>query len=384
VITSLGLVGKTATPESHTTKVILLTDKRCGVSTKVEGTLEQGILAGERAAQAVPPQLHLRFLSRNAKINIGSKVYSSGVGGLFPADLLLGRVKQFISGDVSGEAIVEPAVDFSTLDLVFVIELKTEPPAQETPTPPKPADQAQLRQQSDTAIRMKPALANQWTALKKAGLLADLPAEALPFDKGESEERGMKSGLQFRFDVSRAAGHRWLLASVYRSKNVDEASLQWPEPPEAFQRTYVAAGQCAISILSSDGEHLIIIVSQQKPSILIAPDESQEPRPSGILAPEYHGKGFTQNEAMPTLEVALQTLRPTITPQDAQLPTFRPQPRQYRLQAAAPPSAPTLDMPFPLNRLHGELSAESKKALRRSLGSRNRMQQTLWVRAPQR
>lgn len=383
VITSVGLVGKTATPEPHTTKVILLSDELCRVSAKVEGTLEQGILSGKRAAQAVQPQLHLRFLSRFAKINVGASVYSSGEGGVFPADLLLGRVKQFISGDVSGEAIVEPAVDFSTLDQVLVIEPKTEPSAQEAPTPPKPADQAQLRQQSDAAIRMQPALANQWTALKKAGLLADLPAEALPFDKGESEERGMKSGLQFRFDVSRAAGHRWLLASVYRSKNVDEASLQWPEPPEAFQRTYVAAGQCAISILSSDGEHLIIIVYQQKPSILIAPDESQEPRPSGILAPEYHGKGFTQIEAKATLNVYLQTLRLTITPQDAQLPTFRPQPRQYRVQAPAPHSAPTLDMPFPLNRLHQDLSVDSEKALRRSLGSGTRMQQTLWVRAPQ-
>jgi cell division protein FtsI/penicillin-binding protein 2/beta-lactamase regulating signal transducer with metallopeptidase domain len=362
VVTSVGLVGKTDTPEPYFTKVILLTDELCRVSAKVEGTQEQGILNGEKMVREVSPQLHLRFLSRQGKIDSGSRVSSSGEGGVFPAGLFLGRVKQFKSGDISGEALVEPAVDFSTLDRVFVIEMKAEAPVQEAPAPAKSADQAQLRQPSDAAVRMKPALANQWAYLKKAGLLADLPAEAQPFDTGESEERGMKSGRQFRFDVSRAAGHRWLLASVYRSKNVDEASLQWPEPPEAFQRTYLAAGHCTISILSSDGEHLIIIVSQAKPSI---------------------SRSLTQSEAMPTLDVALQTLRPTISSQKVRLPTFRPQPGQRRLQAPASSSAPTLEMPFPLNRLHGDLSAESEKALRRSLGSGSRMQQALWVRASQ-
>ena len=124
VITSVGLVGKTSTLAPHMAKVILLTDEMCRVSAKIEGTLEQGILAGERAALEVRPELHLRFLSRNANINAGAGIYSSGEGGVFPADLLLGRVKRFENREISGEAIVEPAVDFSTLDYVFVIEMQ--------------------------------------------------------------------------------------------------------------------------------------------------------------------------------------------------------------------------------------------------------------------
>lgn len=131
VITSVGLVGKTSTLAPHMTKVILLTDEMCRVSAKIEGTLEQGILAGERAALEVRPELHLRFLSRNANINAGAGVYSSGEGGVFPADLLLGRVKRFENREISGEAIVEPAVDFSTLDHVFVIEMQVAEPAPE-------------------------------------------------------------------------------------------------------------------------------------------------------------------------------------------------------------------------------------------------------------
>ncbi len=136
VITSVGLVGKTSTLAPHMTKVILLTDEMCRVSAKIEGTLEQGILAGERAALEVRPELHLRFLSRNANINAGAGVYSSGEGGVFPADLLLGRVKRFENREISGEAIVEPAVDFSTLDHVFVIEMQVAEPAPEPPTQP--------------------------------------------------------------------------------------------------------------------------------------------------------------------------------------------------------------------------------------------------------
>lgn len=127
VITSMGLVGKTSTLAPHLAKVILLTDEMCHVSAKVEGTLDQGILMGERAALEVRPELHLRFLNRNSNINAGAAIYSTGEGGVFPADLLLGRVKRFENREISGEAIIEPAVDFSTLDYVFVIEMQAAP-----------------------------------------------------------------------------------------------------------------------------------------------------------------------------------------------------------------------------------------------------------------
>lgn len=136
VITSVGLVGKTSTLAPHMAKVILLTDEMCRVSAKIEGTLEQGILGGERAALEVRPELHLRFLNRSANINAGAGVYSSGEGGVFPPDLLLGRVKRFENREISGEAVVEPAVDFSTLDYIFVIEMQVAEPAPEPPAQP--------------------------------------------------------------------------------------------------------------------------------------------------------------------------------------------------------------------------------------------------------
>ena len=130
VISANGLIGKTGKMAPHMAEVILLTDEMCRVSSKIEGTLEQGIIAGERAGLDLRPDLRLRFLNRNAVINPGSNVVSTGEGGVFPAGLLIGRVKRFENKDITGEAVVEPAVDFSMLEYVFVLDLQSAVEAQ--------------------------------------------------------------------------------------------------------------------------------------------------------------------------------------------------------------------------------------------------------------
>jgi rod shape-determining protein MreC len=127
VITNDGLVGKTGKLTPRMAEVILLTDEMCRVSAKVEGSFEQGILYGERAGLDIIPNLHLRYLNRDAPIQPGASVLSSGEGGVFPANLMLGRVVRFENRDISGEAIVKPAVDFSRLEHVFVIEMQAVP-----------------------------------------------------------------------------------------------------------------------------------------------------------------------------------------------------------------------------------------------------------------
>ncbi len=124
VISSSGLIGKTGKMAPHMAEVILLTDEMCRVSAKVDGTLEQGIISGERGGLDMRPDLHLRFLSRAAVINPGSLVHSTGDGGVFPAGLLIGRVKRFEMKDITGEAVVEPAVDLSQIRHVFVLDVQ--------------------------------------------------------------------------------------------------------------------------------------------------------------------------------------------------------------------------------------------------------------------
>src|SRR4051812_42045088 len=126
VITDIGLVGKTGKVAAHTAEVILLTDEECRVAARVEGTQSQGILTGERGGFETRPELRLRFLDPRMKIEPGANVYSVGVdGGVLPAGLYLGKVKAFAVKDISGEAVVDSAVDFSLLEDVFIVHMAT-------------------------------------------------------------------------------------------------------------------------------------------------------------------------------------------------------------------------------------------------------------------
>src|SRR5438309_8032006 len=120
VVTDEGLVGKTTTVGANITVVLLVSDENCRVAANVEGTREQGIITGERVA-GQSPLLHLNFLSKQANLQPGQKVYTSGVGGVFPAGLLVGAVKSFRVRELDGQGQLNPAVDLSKLEDVFVV-----------------------------------------------------------------------------------------------------------------------------------------------------------------------------------------------------------------------------------------------------------------------
>ena len=125
VITDVGLVGKIGKVVEHTAEVLLLTDEECRVASRIEGTLAKGILTGSRGGLETRPDLRLRFLDSALKVEPGANVYSSGDGLVFPAGLVIGKVKQYELKDISGEATVESSVDFSLLDDVFVVHMET-------------------------------------------------------------------------------------------------------------------------------------------------------------------------------------------------------------------------------------------------------------------
>lgn len=122
VLTAEGLVGRTTTVAKNTSIVILLTDENCQVAARVEGTNEQGIVSGRRVTGNSAPELVLNFLNRDANLQPGMKVFTAGVSGaVYPAGVLLGTVKEFRTRELDGQAVVQPAVDFSRLEDVFVV-----------------------------------------------------------------------------------------------------------------------------------------------------------------------------------------------------------------------------------------------------------------------
>ena len=121
VLTEEGLVGKTTIVADHAAMVILISDENCRVAANVEGTREQGIVKGERTSQSTLPVISLNFLSKQANLTTGQKVYTSGVGGVFPSGVLVGAVREFKQRELDGYATIVPAVDLSTIEDVFIV-----------------------------------------------------------------------------------------------------------------------------------------------------------------------------------------------------------------------------------------------------------------------
>ncbi len=121
VVTEQGLVGKTTTVSDSVSVILLVSDENCRVAANVEGTREQGIVSGERIVGALAPLLDLNFLSKQANLQPGAKVYTSGVGGVFPSGLLIGSVKEYKMRELDGQARLNAAVDLAKLEDVFVV-----------------------------------------------------------------------------------------------------------------------------------------------------------------------------------------------------------------------------------------------------------------------
>ena len=122
VVADGGLVGKVdRVGDKNVSSVILLTDEACKVSVQIEGTPEVGILSGQRGQYEAEPLLRLRFLSTKARISPGTRVFTTGLGGLFPSNLLVGTVESVIPGPLDTEALVRPSVDFTDLSTVFLL-----------------------------------------------------------------------------------------------------------------------------------------------------------------------------------------------------------------------------------------------------------------------
>ncbi len=123
VLTDAGIVGKTTTVAKNESIVLLVTDETCRIAAKVEGSREQGIISGVRLQESTGAgELHLNFLTKAADLQPDQKIYTAGVsGGVFPSGILVGTVKRFTVRALDGQAIVDPAVDVSTVEDVFVV-----------------------------------------------------------------------------------------------------------------------------------------------------------------------------------------------------------------------------------------------------------------------
>ncbi|MDP0489731.1 MAG: rod shape-determining protein MreC [Verrucomicrobiota bacterium JB023] len=122
VLAEGGLVGRVDKSfDTDVAEVVLVSDESCQVSVYIEGTPEKGILSGQPGQFGGDPLLRVRYLSKNAAIQPGMRVLTTGSGRLFPPDIMVGTVVRRIPGSYEDEALVKPSVDLHNLNVVFVL-----------------------------------------------------------------------------------------------------------------------------------------------------------------------------------------------------------------------------------------------------------------------
>lgn len=83
----LGLVGRISGVGQRTSRVVLLTDSNSRIPVIIRPSGQTALVSGDNSAN--PP---LEFLENLDDVRPGDRVVTSGDGGLFPADLLVGHV----------------------------------------------------------------------------------------------------------------------------------------------------------------------------------------------------------------------------------------------------------------------------------------------------
>ena len=121
---NVGLVGKIVQTGRDSSMIIPIYDYQCYVAASVQTTKHRGLINGQGTADL---PLIMKYVQKRAKdeIAIGDRILSSGENNLFPKDSPIGIITGIKVHDYETylELAVQPIIDFSRLDYVFVLSL---------------------------------------------------------------------------------------------------------------------------------------------------------------------------------------------------------------------------------------------------------------------
>ncbi|HSL29899.1 MAG TPA: rod shape-determining protein MreC [Anaerolineales bacterium] len=118
VVTNQGLIGRIDAVIANAARVQLITDAASSVNVRLQNAETEASLVG-----SVTGDVNLELIPQDIDVQPGDLVLTSGLGGNYPPDLIIGQVVNVRSRDFDlfQEATVQPVVDFNQLDLVLVI-----------------------------------------------------------------------------------------------------------------------------------------------------------------------------------------------------------------------------------------------------------------------
>ena len=122
VITPDGLMGRTVAVSGRTADVLLVSDLSCKVSVRLARSGVFGVMEGLGGKPDEQPACRMTYISRTADVQEGDEVVTSGMGGVFPKGLLVGRVGR-VEAEPSGlyqTAWVDVAAELGRSEYAFV------------------------------------------------------------------------------------------------------------------------------------------------------------------------------------------------------------------------------------------------------------------------
>lgn len=118
VVTNQGLVGRIDAVIADAARVQLITDPASSVNVYLQNAETNAVLYG-----SVTGDVSLDLISQNVLVEPSDLILTSGLGGGYPADLIIGQVitLRSLEFELFQQATVQPAVDFTRLEIVLVI-----------------------------------------------------------------------------------------------------------------------------------------------------------------------------------------------------------------------------------------------------------------------
>lgn len=118
VVSDLGLVGRVENVAANAAWIRLANDPASAIDAKLQNANAEGTVIGQ-----LQGGLRMQYISQDATVNQGDLVLTSGLGGTFPANIVIGQVTsvQRQQADLFQVAEVRPTVDFDELRIVSVV-----------------------------------------------------------------------------------------------------------------------------------------------------------------------------------------------------------------------------------------------------------------------
>lgn len=125
VITAYGLVGRVCETDLLSSRVISLIDLDSTVSARFSNSRDTIIVRGDVNLKS-KGLCRADYISPEMDIKPGDIVETSGLGGIFPKGIIIGKVEQIVrnEGQYDSYAIIRPIVDFKRLEEVIVLDKK--------------------------------------------------------------------------------------------------------------------------------------------------------------------------------------------------------------------------------------------------------------------